>query len=203
MLTALLVAGCSVETERYQGPERPAGLPEAAFWAGGPDGGHFFLIEKDEDAAARLYKGTIYHELGDVIYEGPLVLDPTGSPAPDLSDHSLFYGWDGGRVLLSDGRQLTARPLRPENVPEGAVWTYGPGDGGVFVIVDKRAEDPADIYRGAVYHPDGVVWYEGAFRLQPSASPALDLTDPHLLHAWTGEQLLVSGERQLLATDGM
>ncbi len=85
-------------------PVRPSGVPPAAFWVGGPDGGVFAII--DPGKTPREFRAAIYDDVtGHRLYGGPLVLDGGGTLAQP-GDPALYDGWDGQEMLLRDGRKL-------------------------------------------------------------------------------------------------
>ena len=63
--------------------------------------------------------------------------------------------------------------------------------------MEKLPEDPAHVYRGAIYFPNGLPWYSGQLRLDPPDPPELDLTDLFLILVWTGERLMLADDRSL------
>jgi hypothetical protein len=109
--TLLLTFAWHACTSQTQAPERPPNVPASALWAGGPDGGVFFVIQK-RGGKSGAYDASIYHDRsGDLLYSGPLTLGGSPGPEPDLSKPELFQGWDGERLLLTDGR-FFERPHR-------------------------------------------------------------------------------------------
>jgi hypothetical protein len=92
------------EAPRAAPPTRPASVPAEAFWVGGLDGGVFVLIERTSDGRGR-FAGKIYHPDGELWYAGPLVPAPRDASI-DPTQHDQFAGWDGQRLLMSDGRWL-------------------------------------------------------------------------------------------------
>lgn len=111
LLAAMLIAlGCGNSSSQ---PSRPASVPTAAFWLGGPDGGVFVLLKpRDDKAPATRCAGTIYRQDGSVWYTGAFAIDPASSPPVNTADHKLFEGWDGTQLLLRDGRALVAAPAK-------------------------------------------------------------------------------------------
>jgi hypothetical protein len=91
-----------------------------------------------------------------------------------------------------------AEPSRPANLPADAFWLGGP-DGGVYVRVQRVAGTDPRLYSGAVYHPDGAVWYEGEFLLEPAAAQLVEPSDTAAFLGWDGTQLLLEGSRSLVA----
>jgi len=91
------------------------------------------------------------------------------------------------------------QPSRPLAVPKAALWVGGP-DGGVWVLLEKNAEDPPGRYRGAIFHEGGLVWYEGALVVDPPDRPDVDLTTRTLFGGWDGDELHLNDGRTLRAT---
>lgn len=105
------------EGARADQPKKPAGLPAQAVWVGGPDGGVFVFLERTNDRRGT-FAAKIFHADGELWYAGLLVPAPRDA-AGDIEpgQHDQFAGWDGERLLLSDGRWLepvkTKRPRGP------------------------------------------------------------------------------------------
>jgi hypothetical protein len=91
-----------------------------------------------------------------------------------------------------------AESSRPANLPADAFWVGGP-DGGVYVRVQRAAGTDPRLYSGAVYHPDGAMWYEGEFLLEPAAARPVEPSDSAAFLGWDGTQLLLEGSRSLVA----
>jgi hypothetical protein len=106
----VLLCGC---VQSAGEPSKPAGVPPAAVWVGGADGGVFVLVEP-KPAARDAVMARIYADgTGAVLFAGELVLDAPGAPLPDLRDAKSFGGWDGDTLFLADGRALRAPPASP------------------------------------------------------------------------------------------
>lgn len=101
-------------------PRRPAGVPAAAFWVGGPDGGVFVLLEPTNDRRGT-FAARIFHPDGAVWYAGPLVPAARDGAAADIDpgQHDQFAGWDGERLLLVDGRSLESPQAKRAGAPRG------------------------------------------------------------------------------------
>ncbi len=80
-------------------------------------------------------------------------------------------------------------PIKPQNVPEDAVWVGG-YDGGCFVRIDSEYSDTT---RFVIYFDsDGEIWYDGLFSCDKSdfvTISELDWND--LLCCYNGEMLLM------------
>ena len=89
--------------------QRPAGVPETAFWQGGQDGGFYFhLTRRDQDPAGQYY-AEIYNDFsGTLEYRGMLVMQAAGDPVFDPDDPDQVNYWDGDNLGLMDGRVLRA-----------------------------------------------------------------------------------------------
>jgi hypothetical protein len=101
-------------------------------------------------------------------------------------------------VMFGCGRASNA-PARPAGLPSEAFWIGG-ADGGVFVRL-AASEAAADAYSGAIYHPDGSLWYEGRFRLEPVGSAPFEADDHERLTGWDGTQILLDDGRALVADE--
>lgn len=85
-------------------PPRPEGIPAAAVWAGGVDGGSF--ITCSYDATAGLNICAVYNDFtGRLEVEGEFdISGPTR--APDVGQFA-YSGSDGKKIYLKDGSVLT------------------------------------------------------------------------------------------------
>ncbi|WP_028293947.1 hypothetical protein [Oceanobacter kriegii] len=100
ILLALLPA-CDSTTEESSIRNKPSSVPESAFWVGGSDGGVYVFIEKLQN---NIYRSEIYNESGEAEYKGKLQLLPPG--ALEYTNKSIFQGWDGDTLYLSEDRRL-------------------------------------------------------------------------------------------------
>lgn len=93
-------------TFRTADPPRPKGVPPEAVWVGGPDGG-VFLIVREATGAPDTYLLTVYHDrTGEVWYNGPAAVQPPGKGKLEPARAETFSGWDGEKLILTDGRVL-------------------------------------------------------------------------------------------------
>ncbi|WDE05072.1 hypothetical protein SG34_027860 [Thalassomonas viridans] len=88
-------------------PLKPDNIPESALWIGGPDGGVYVLVSKDENDNQTLYDAKIYYSEGSVNYIGKLVINTPNNPLFDYRNINSYSGWDGDTLYLQDGRLLT------------------------------------------------------------------------------------------------
>jgi len=105
------------EAARTEPPKKPARVPAQAVWVGGPDGGVFVILERTKDRRGT-FTAKIFYDDGQLWYAGLLAPAPRDGAADiDPDQHDQFVGWDGERLLLSDGRSLepvkTKRPRNP------------------------------------------------------------------------------------------
>lgn len=99
------VSACDLQEVPITPPARPEAVPEQAFWVGGPEGGVFIQISKNQNIEA--YFGTVYFETnGETWYQGPFQY--TGSSPFDVTSKSSYTGWDGDYLFLSNGEKLIA-----------------------------------------------------------------------------------------------
>lgn len=96
-------------------PARPAAVPASAIWIGGADGGIFLALDKKAGDPERVYDAVVYNDhSGEVWFKGKLQLSASPELAPGSArDPKFFSGWDGERLYLADGRQLTALKAPP------------------------------------------------------------------------------------------
>ncbi len=97
----LFATGCNSK------PSSPAIGPNGSWWVGGADGGVFVYIEDDENKNDNIYQGTIYYEHDKSIwYQGKFKYSKnTGF---DFENKSLYDGWDGEKLFLTDDSFLSA-----------------------------------------------------------------------------------------------
>jgi hypothetical protein len=88
-------------------------------------------------------------------------------------------------------------PVRPEGVPQEAVWAGGP-DGGDWFYCRPIGGSPTNRFFVTVFAEEtGAIVYKGAFRLQ---GPVLDTTQLYrLLEAFTGDEIFLGDKRKLVA----
>lgn len=109
VVVGILTLGCAhLESE----PARPTELPAEAFWLGGPDGGVFVLLKRQDDPAFTSYNGAVYYPDGSLWYQGRFTLDPAVGKSIDPGNRRQFAGWDGTQILLQDGRALVAERVK-------------------------------------------------------------------------------------------
>ena len=75
----------------------------------------------------------------------------------------------------------------------------GGSDGGVFVEVIRHDGPGAPSYSGYVYHPDGSIWYEGRFTLEPATGLPIDTARKEQFAGWDGNRILLEDGRALVA----
>jgi len=88
-------------------PPRPDSIPEKALWVGGPDGGMYVLVQKNNSDSPTIYGAAIYYDSGGVSYQGRLVINTADNPQFNYNDVNAYSLWDGDTLYLQDGRLLT------------------------------------------------------------------------------------------------
>lgn len=88
-------------------PPRPDSIPEKALWVGGPDGGMYVLVQKNNSDSPTIYDAAIYYDSGGVSYQGRLVINTPDNPQFNYNDVNSYSFWDGSVLALQDGRHLT------------------------------------------------------------------------------------------------
>jgi hypothetical protein len=97
LLVLLLGTGCHRQGHE---PARPKGVPPEAVWAGGPDGGSFFLCIYDKSTGT--YQCTVYNDFtGKVDATGHF--KASGSANMQGSGALEYSGFDGRTIYLKNG----------------------------------------------------------------------------------------------------
>ena len=105
LITLFFVSSCELKYDTVPPPPKPKSVPESAFWVGGHNGGVFVSIFKEKNS--KLYFGTIYFDTnGEIWYQGKFQY--TGNASFNVVDKSLYTGWDGDFLFLSNGKKLIA-----------------------------------------------------------------------------------------------
>jgi hypothetical protein len=100
IFVAAVLAGCY----RKSPPDRPAGVPSGAVWAGGLDGGSFILC--GVNPARKVNPCTVYNDYtGQIMERGDFRLKAEDRA---VGAEELKYAWAdrGGMIGLADGRVL-------------------------------------------------------------------------------------------------
>ena len=107
MTFALTLPACQCEvTTEAQPPPRPRGVPAAAVWAGGVDGGNFILLSPA--GADGTYSVKVYHDYtGELDFSGRLRLNQPSTKPIDVRDPKTYSDWIGNTLTLRDGRTLS------------------------------------------------------------------------------------------------
>lgn len=88
-------------------PNKPGSVPDNVFWVGGVDGGNFISISKVE-RMDNLYSARIYNDYsGDLEYDGLLKYSGNKMLDNSLSDPTLFLGWDGEKLHLTNNEYMS------------------------------------------------------------------------------------------------
>jgi hypothetical protein len=86
--------------------------------------------------------------------------------------------------------------IRPDTVPENALWVGG-HDGGVYVVIEKNISDKSTIYRAKIYHASGDLDYKGKLSINSSKSSNFKYKNIHSYSAWDGDTLYLVDGREL------
>jgi len=88
---------------KIESPERLKGIPESAFWVGGPDGGSWFVVT--DIGAKDIYCFTIYFDsTAKIWYQGNFKLIGKHKSLRELK--KSLSGFDGERIILVNGEYL-------------------------------------------------------------------------------------------------
>ena len=88
-------------------------------------------------------------------------------------------------------------PLKPDNIPESALWVGGP-DGGVYVLVKKNKSDNQTIYDAKIYYSEGSVNYIGKLVINTPNNPLFDYQNINSYSGWDGDTLYLQDGRLLI-----
>lgn len=104
LLTIILLGiftACSFKKHETSSAQRPASIPESAFWIGGPDGGNWYFIHSVHDHRNSAII-SVYGEGGDLIVKRNfIVVCRLDKPIVWIDDlKSQIVGYDGNKVLL-------------------------------------------------------------------------------------------------------
>lgn len=87
-------------------PERPASVPDKAFWVGGVDGGNFILIKKQSGDNKLFFVKIFNDSTGDIEYKGLLKYSGQKDTQELLDNPALYQGWDGDNLHLVGGERM-------------------------------------------------------------------------------------------------
>lgn len=172
VLTILIIGGIAIwfsTLERWEPPVRPGKVPQDAIWAGGPDGGCFFLLQSQFSDTSRF---AIYFDYGgDLWYDGYFYCDKKDfEQIAELDWRELITWYNGVYVFMKDPRDknkdIAWRKVMPANIPDPdeVYWVEG-DNGGWFFEIQSAYEDTCHfiIYHGIT----GEVLRDGLFYCDP------------------------------------
>lgn len=87
-------------------PPKPNNIPKHSLWIGGPDGGVYVLIEKNNQSSPGTYNATIHYSEGSISYKGELIINTDKEHLFNYKDIKSYSAWDGDTLYLQDGRFL-------------------------------------------------------------------------------------------------
>lgn len=96
----LVVSSCSFNRVRIKEPVRVKGIPEKAFWVGGPDGGNWYLAEDAHDRNNVSLKVYNDQDGGLIISKRFILVCPVDNQMPVDDLRSQIDGFDGKRIFL-------------------------------------------------------------------------------------------------------
>ena len=140
VLTILVVAGIAIwfsTLEKWEPPVKPEKVPQDAIWAGGYDGGNFFLLRSEFSDTSRF---TIYEEHnGDIWYDGYFYCDKNDfKQIAEMDWRELITGYNGMYVFMKDpenkNMEIVWRKVMPSNVPNDAYWIEGDKGSWFFLL---------------------------------------------------------------------
>lgn len=103
---------------------------------------------------------------------------------------SIIIGAFIGVYLWFENLEVWTPPIKPQNVPEDAVWVGG-YDGGCFVRIESEYTDTTHFV--IYFDSDGEIWYDGLFSCDKSDFVSISEMDWYeLLCCYNGELLLMN-----------
>lgn len=101
----------TIEQPIASAPNKPKTVPNEAFWVGGTDGGNFFHMEIHPENDKKLYTQIFNDFTGDLEFEGVLNYSGDLSTQELISMPSLYQGWDGDNIHLSNGDVMPTKSV--------------------------------------------------------------------------------------------
>ena len=151
--------------DKWSPPVKPKRVPEEAVWAGGVDGGCFFLLKSEFSDTCRF---AIYNDFtGDIWYDGYFYCGKNNFERISKMDwRELVCCYNGIHVFMKDPdnekREIVWRKVIPEDIPNKneVFWVEG-NNGGWFFDIQSTYEDTCNfvIYDGLT----GDVLHNGLF----------------------------------------
>ena len=139
----LAASACTVTTSpTYDAPPRPSGVPRAAQWAGGADGGAWIRCRE-------------VPKLRPVVFDCEIYLGGTLEAKGRYALHEAMDGATGGLVYNRQGNRPADQPLRPFSSWDGTFigfedhavlaphgWVHYPGSGKRVHYEDGKQTQP-------------------------------------------------------------
>ena len=136
----IVVGGIAIwftSLEKWEQPLKPEKVPQDAIWAGGYDGGNFFLLQSVYSDTCHF---TIYGEYdGNIWYDGYFYCDKNDfRQIAEMNWHELITGYNGIYIFMKDPNncktEIVWRKVMPSNVPNDAYWVEGDKGGWFFLL---------------------------------------------------------------------
>ena len=109
LIVALNVLACCGCNQKLGPPPKPPNVPEAAIWAGGPDGGSWFLCSEIDQGTK--YYCKIYDDYtGEILADGPFEAE---EGVRIVSFEPSFF--DGDVIVLRGYDKLSPAPAQDSN----------------------------------------------------------------------------------------
>lgn len=87
-------------------------------------------------------------------------------------------------------------PPKPTSIPTGSLWVGGL-DGGVYILLNKLAQDKLTIYDAKIFYSEGTVSYIGKLVINTPENPSFDYADISFYTGWDGDTLYLKDGRTL------
>ena len=198
ILTILVVAGIAIwfsTLEKCEPPVKPKSVPQDAIWAGGYDGGCFFLLQSEYSDTSRF---TVYEEhKGDIWYDGYFYCDNNDfKQIAELDWRDLVTCYNGLNVFMKnpyDGkREIVWHKVMPANIPDPneVYWVEG-DNGGWFFLMKSTYSDTSHfvIYEGNT----GEILHDGLFSCGKKDFECIAESEwSNLLKQYNGQEIVMT-----------
>lgn len=156
--------------EKRTPPIKPENVPVDAVWAGGTDGGGFFLLRSEFSDTSRF---TIYFDnnIGSIWYDGYFYCNKSDFYRISTMDwRELVTCYNGKYLFMKDPndekREIVWHKVMPNNIPDtdDVYWVDGENGGWFFELRSA----PKDTSNFVIYHGiTGEVLHDGLFYCTP------------------------------------
>ena len=156
--------------EKWTPPAKQERVPEDAVWAGGTDGGCFFVLKTEFSDTSRF--AVYFDQTGDIWYDGYFYCDKSNfHRISKMNWRELVTCYNGKYIFMRDPdnekKEIVWHKVMPENIPDPdeVYWMEG-AEGGWFFELHSVLEDTSHF---VIYHGiTGEVLHDGLFYCNPN-----------------------------------